>query len=134
METTAEQLQTTSTGELAEAEGTRTGAQYAPAVDIFETADGITVLADMPGVRSENLKIDLREGLLTLVGEVDEERTRGETAVFREYAPGSFYRQFRLAETVDQEHIDAKLVDGVLTLVLPKTKAALPRQITVKTA
>lgn len=134
MKNEREQLQTTESRELAETEGTRPGPQYAPSVDIFETEDAITVLADMPGVRSENLEIDLREGVLTLVGKSDEEPPEGETEVLREYAPGSFYRQFRLAEIVDQERIDAKLVDGVLTLVLPKIQAAVPRQITVKTA
>lgn len=132
MENTAE-LQSPDTRELTEVEGTRPGPRFAPAVDIFEGKESITVLADMPGVRTEDLKIDLREGTLTLQGEVGETDREGETEVLREFTSGTFFRQFQMAETVDQDRIDAKLVDGVLTLVLPKVSAAIPRQITVKT-
>ena len=135
MQDTEKQLQPAQTRELSElVEATRPGLRFAPNVDIFEGSESITVLADMPGVRPENLQVDLREGTLTLQGDVSDPQTEGETEVLREFAPGTFFRQFRLSETIDQERIDAKLIDGVLTLVLPKTRAAVPRQIAVKKA
>ena len=113
-------------------EQTRSGPVYTPAADIFENGDSITVLADMPGVKAEDLKIDLRESVLTLTGHVSTPEKSGESDVLREYQSGTFFRQFVLAETIDQSKIDARLTDGVLRLELPKVETARPRQITVK--
>jgi HSP20 family protein len=114
-------------------EQTRSGPVYSPAVDIFENDNAITVLADMPGVRAEDLKIDLRESVLTLTGRVSTADGQ-ETDVLREYQTGTFFRRFTLSETIDQTKIDAKLTDGVLRLELPKVEKARPRQITVRTS
>ena len=114
-------------------EHTRPGPVYLPAVDIFETDAAITVLADMPGVKPDQVEIDLRENVLTLTGRITPARPANETDVLREYESGTFVRQFTLAETVDQAKIDAKLADGVLRLELPKLERAKPRQITVRT-
>lgn len=114
-------------------EQTRPGPVYAPSVDIFENDDSITVLADMPGVKAQDLKIDLRENVLTLTGHVAASENSKETDVLREYQPGTFFRQFTLSETIDRAKIDAKLSEGVLRLELPKVEAARPRQITVRT-
>jgi HSP20 family molecular chaperone IbpA len=115
-------------------EQTRPGVVYSPSVDIFENDNAITVLADMPGVRADDLKIDLRESVLTLTGRVTAPDDAKESDVLREYQPGTFFRQFTLSETIDQARIDAKLTDGVLRLELPKVEKARPRQITVRTA
>ena len=85
-----------------------------------------------PGVKAKNLKIDLRENILTLTAVEDSPQAEKETDVFREYECGTFFRQFTLAETIDQAKIEAELHDGVLRLQLPKTEAARPRQIAVK--
>jgi HSP20 family protein len=111
----------------------RPGAVYAPSVDIFENDNSITVLADMPGVKAQDLKIDLRESVLTLTGRVTAPDNAKESDVLREYQTGTFFRQFTLSETIDQAKIDAKLTDGVLRLELPKVQKARPRQITVRT-
>ena len=113
-------------------EQTRPGPVYSPAVDIFENDDRISVLADMPGVRAKDLKIDLRENVLTLSGHVDTAEVPSEAHVLREYDTGTFFRQFTLSEVIDQGNIDAKLTDGVLRLELPKLERAKPRQITVR--
>jgi HSP20 family molecular chaperone IbpA len=115
-------------------EQTRPGPVYTPAVDIFENEDAITLLADMPGVKADDLKIDLRENTLTLTGRVSAPERANEIDVVREYRTGTFVRQFALAETIDQARIEAKLSDGVLRLELPKVEKAKPRQIAVKTA
>jgi HSP20 family molecular chaperone IbpA len=114
-------------------EQTRPGAVYAPSVDIFENDNSITILADMPGAKAQDLKIDLRESILTLTGRVTAPDTAKESDVLREYQSGTFFRQFTLSETIDQAKIDAKLTDGVLRLELPKVEKARPRQITVRT-
>jgi HSP20 family molecular chaperone IbpA len=114
-------------------EQTRPGSVYSPAVDIFENDKSITVLADLPGVKAQDLKIDLRESVLTLTGHVATTEADKESDVLREYKSGTFFRRFTLSETIDQSRIDAKLSDGVLRLELPKVEKAQPRQITVRT-
>jgi HSP20 family molecular chaperone IbpA len=118
----------------ASAEQTRPGPTFAPAVDIFETAKEITLMADMPGVTAKDLDIDLRENVLTLRGEVASPEGPNEVDVWREYQAGKYFREFSLSEVIDQAKIEAELKEGVLRLKLPKVEAATPRKITVKTA
>jgi len=115
------------------AEQTRAGAVLTPDVDIFETDREITLLADIPGVKPENLSIDLRDDVLTIAGETDSSRKEGLVDIIAEWESGKYYRQFTLSEMIDQAKIDAKLDDGVLRLTLPKVAKAAPRRITVKT-
>jgi len=116
------------------AEQTRPGLVFTPEVDIFETEREITLLADMPGVAAGDVNIDLREGVLTLSGDVKPWEGAGESDVLVEFEIGKYYRQFSLSEVIDQNKIVAKLEDGVLRLNLPKTEKALPRRITVNAA
>lgn len=115
-------------------EHTRPGPVYTPATDIFENDSSITVLADMPGVKAADLKIDLRESVLSLTGRVTAPESPSESEVQREYGAGTFFRQFTLSEVIDQAKIDAKLTDGVLRLELPKVEKARPRQIAIRSA
>jgi HSP20 family protein len=115
-------------------EQTRPGAVYSPTTDIFENDNSLTVLADMPGVKAQDLEIDLRENVLTLTGRVTMPESANESDILREYQSGTFFRQFTLSETIDQTKIDAKLTDGVLRLELPKVERAKPRQIAVRTS
>ena len=116
----------------APAEQTKPGPVFTPSVDIFETEKAITLLADMPGVKAEDLTVDLRDDTLTLTGEVNPAvKTPGEK-VYEEYETGRYYRQFSLSEVIAQEKIDAKLSDGVLRLTLPKVEKATPRRIEVQ--
>ena len=114
------------------AEHTRPGVVFTPAVDIFETEKELTLLADMPGVKAEDLNIDLRENVLTLDGEVKLPEPTNEEIVFQEYRIGKYSRQFNLTEIIDQSKIEAELKHGVLRLTLPKAEAAKPRTIKVK--
>ena len=114
------------------AEQTRPGLVFTPAVDIFETDNEITLLADMPGVQAGDLNIDLRENVLTLDSDVKKPEGSDEVDVIREYRTGKYYRQFTLSQVIDQTKIDAELKDGVLRLRLPKVEAATPRRIAVK--
>lgn len=112
----------------------RPGLVFTPSVDIFETDHEITLLADLPGVTTKSLSIDLRENTLTLTGEVEPFEEAGEEDIMIEYEIGKYYRQFTLSSVIDQNKIDAKLADGVLRLSLPKIEAATPRKIEVKAA
>jgi HSP20 family protein len=116
----------------APAEQTRPGPVFTPAVDIFETDQEITLLADMPGVRAGDLDIDLHDNVLSLDGNVKSPERADEVDVFREYRTGKYYRQFTLSQVIDQSKIKAELKDGVLRLRLPKVEAATPRKIAVK--
>ena len=109
------------------------GLVFTPAVDIFETEKDITLLADMPGVRTDDLTIDLRDNTLTLSADIAPVDNTGEEEILVEYETGRYFRQFTLGELINQENIDAKLNDGVLRLTLPKVEKATPKRITVKT-
>lgn len=101
-----------------------------PAVDIFETADGLTVLADVPGVTKDGLDINVDDKILTIRGSVA--RPRREGVISEEFGMMNYFRQFRLSDEVDQTKINASLDKGVLTLTLPKAEQARPRRIEVK--
>ena len=114
------------------AEQTKPGPVFTPNVDIFETEKAITLLVDMPGVKVNELNVDLRDDTLTLTGDVlPNVGTPGEK-VYMEYETGRYYRQFSLSELIVQEKIDAKLSDGVLRLTLPKVEKVTPRRIAVQ--
>jgi HSP20 family protein len=115
----------------APAEQTRPGLVFTPAVDIFETEYEITLLADMPGVAADDIAIDLRDGVLTVSGEVKPFEGQDETDVLIEFEIGKYYRQFALSEAINQGKIEAQFADGVLRLVLPKAEKAVPRKIAV---
>ena len=133
MERTGKELEPRTKQELTVAETTRPGRTFSPTVDIFESDDAITVLADMPGVRADGLSIDLHEDVLTIDGRVAEDlEGKGERVLVREYSTGSYRREFRLTNLIDRDRIDASLRDGVLRLTLPKAEAARPRRIEVR--
>ena len=115
-----------------EGEQTRPGPLFVPNVDIYESEDGMTLLADMPGVVKDGLTIDLKDNILTIRGNVPQPEDDGPNVIYREYETGDYYRQFTLSEKIAQEEITAALKDGVLTLFLPKSKPASPRRIEVK--
>lgn len=114
------------------AEQTTPGLVFTPAVDIFETEKAITLLADLPGAKADDLTIDLREDTLTLMVDIAPADKGSEVEILTEYETGRYYRQFTLSEIIDQEKIDAKLNNGVLRLRLPKVEKATPRKIVVK--
>jgi len=118
----------------APAEQTRPGVVFTPYVDIFENDKEITLLADMPGVASEDIAIDLNDNVLSISGEVKPFEEKDESEVLIEFEIGRYSRQFTLSEVIDQGKIEAKHHDGVLRLTLPKAEKAVPRQIAVNAA
>jgi len=119
---------------VSNAEETKPGPIFTPAVDIFETDKALILLADMPGVKANNLTIDLREGVLALSTQMDFPESHEEVSILREYQTGNYYRKFNLSDVIDQSKIEAELKNGVLRLTLPKVETAAPRKIEVKAA
>ncbi|MDR3038082.1 MAG: Hsp20/alpha crystallin family protein [Candidatus Adiutrix sp.] len=114
------------------AESTHDQAMFSPVVDIWETDEGLRLVADLPGVTPEDLSVDLSGGTLTISGRVPAPPA-GRKALLTEYEVGTFYRQFALSEGLDQSGITAALKDGVLELTLPRLAPTQPRKIEIKT-
>lgn len=129
---TEKELQLRGKQELTGKEQTRPGPVFVPSVDIFETDQEITLLADMPGVATDRVSIDLNEDQLTITGDVEAQGAETERVLLREYETGRFQRSFAVSDRIDQGKITASMSDGVLRLVLPKAEKAKPRRIEVK--
>lgn len=112
-------------------ESTRDVPVFVPAVDIYESENALTLLADMPGVPIDQIDIDLDSDQLTIRGTVPTQEEKGKV-IFKEFTYGDYYRQFSLSSDIDRAKIQASMKDGVLKLVLPKAEAAKPRKITVQ--
>ncbi len=113
-------------------EGTRTSDQFVPPrVDIYQTKDGLEVLADLPGIEKDAVNVRVEQGILTIEGKASESGNAN-NYIYREFEPVSYFRQFELSEEVDQDHIAADFRHGVLKLTLPRAAKAKPRQIEVK--
>ena len=108
-------------------------ADWVPAVDVFEDPDAIRIVAEVPGVSPEDVKISHENDVLTIRGSkarVPEKRT--ERVHRYERTHGAFARSFTLPATVDVNAIKATYANGVLTVTLPKVEQARPRQIEVQ--
>lgn len=101
-----------------------------PAVDIYEDKDGLVVVADVPGLKRDDLDISVEDNVLTIHGRMSSGEP--ENLLAREYALHDYFRQFTLGDRVDREKINASLEHGVLTLKLPHAEHAKPRRIAVK--
>lgn len=106
---------------------------WMPAVDIRETDDAIVVHAELPGIKKEDISVDVRDGILSISGERKYEKETNEENVHRiERSYGRFFRSFSLPQTVDVNRVDARMKDGVLEIRLPKTEHAKPKAIEIK--
>src|SRR3954453_18263891 len=112
-------------------ERTRGGTFFTPRVDIFETEQELTLLADVPGVRPEDVDLRYEQGELLLHARV-QPRHQQTNFLLNEYEVGDFYRTFAIHESIDSGKIAAECKNGVLTIHLPKAEAVRPRRITVK--
>jgi HSP20 family protein len=105
---------------------------WAPAVDIYETENELVVKADLPDVNPQDLDIRVENNILTIRGERKfEAKVHDDNYLRIERAYGSFSRSFSLANSVNSDAIKADYHDGVLTLSIPKTEEAKPKQIKV---
>jgi HSP20 family protein len=112
--------------------GAAMGAGVFPAVNITETKDNYFVRAELPGIKNDDLQLDIKERTLTIAGERKIEKESGEAKYHRrEREAGKFSRAIVLPGEVDSGNVDAKLVEGVLTVRIAKSEKAKPRQIAV---
>jgi len=112
-------------------EATKTDTYFAPHVDIFETETDVVVLADVPGVLPEGIDLSLEDNILTIQGHRETPQHLGRL-ILEEYETGHYLRRFTVAETIDQESIEASMTNGVLKVRLPKVGPAQPKKIEVK--
>jgi HSP20 family molecular chaperone IbpA len=124
-------IQKTESRSVGQPERTHTRPTAVPFCDIYETEDGLTILADLPGVDEKHMNVDLDKDVLTIKGEVSVQDHSGDELTYSDHRPADFQRSFRLSDGIDSEKIEASLKNGVLELYLPKVAAAKPRKIQV---
>jgi HSP20 family protein len=120
-------------GDYRNDEGSTITAAWYPACDVFEDKDAVKIVAELPGVRPEDVKISVENNLLTVRGEKKQQAEEKTERVHRyERSYGVFERSFALPSTIDAEKIQATYGHGVLTVTVPKAERARPREIAVK--
>jgi HSP20 family protein len=112
-------------------EGTTPARVFVPVTDIFETAEALTVVLEMPGVDRNNLEASVEDDVVTIEGRIDFSKYEGMQPVYTEYNVGHYARSFEISDKIDQSKISARMKDGVVTIVLPKAEQAKPRKIQV---
>jgi len=111
------------------------GENYLPALDVSETTDAFQVSVDLPGVKPDDVKVELHEGRLTVSGTRESlKEDNGKNYHRVERSSGSFVRSIALPNEVDMEQIDAHYEHGVLHISLPKSAKQQPKKIQIRTA
>ncbi len=103
-----------------------------PDVDVWENADGITLIADLPGVAKKDLKVRMDNDTLLIEGEMKLDMPEGMEAVYAEVRAPRYRRSFALSRELDGTRIDAAQKDGILTVTIPKAEDAKPQRIEVR--
>ena len=107
--------------------------RWRPDVDVYEHEGSYMLKADLPGMKKEDINIDVNDGVLTINGEKKlEEKTENDNYVRVERSYGSFSRSFTLTDNVDTENIQAAYKDGVLEITLAKKEEAKPKEINIE--
>jgi len=108
-------------------------ASWSPLSDIIETDDEYKVALDIPGVEKKDIKVSVSNSLLSISGERKEENEVIKSNYYKiEKAYGKYFRSFNLPENIDMQKIDAEFKNGTLTVHIPKSENAKPKQIEVK--
>jgi HSP20 family protein len=105
---------------------------WSPALDLYQNADNIVAVVELPGMRREEIEISLHDGMLTISGERKREASNDAKAERTERYIGKFRRSITLPTRVDANKVSASYRDGILTVTLPKAEEAKPKQIQVK--
>ena len=112
-------------------ESTRPGLVFRPDIDILENPEGYVIYADLPGVDQKSVDVRLDNGVLTLDAQLATFPEAGWSPLHEEYRFGSYHREFRISEDIDSSEVSARMHNGVLELVLPKSAERRPRAIPV---
>ena len=111
-----------------------TAGTHYPNVDVKEKEKEYVVEAEIPGLTEKDIDVQVENNLLTISSKKSEEKEEKKDGyIIKERRASSFCRSFTLPDHVDKEKIDAHYKNGLLTLILPKTKEAAPKEIEVKT-
>lgn len=119
------------TTQAGDVQGAESQALLLPPVDIFEDGDGITIVADMPGVSRDRLDLQVDGESLTVEGEARIDMPDGMQAVSADLRSTRYRRSFALSRELETGEIDASLKDGVLRVRIPKRAEVRPRKIEV---
>ena len=112
-------------------EPTRSRRTFRPPVDIYETENGLMLVADVPGATAEGMTVTLERRALSVHAGVEDDSPEGHSLVYQEYEVGDFECQFTLAGDFDADRIEASLTNGVLRLLVPKAAQAQARTIQI---
>ena len=104
---------------------------WSPALDLYQNADNVVAIVELPGMRKEGIEISLHDGTLTVSGERKSESVEGEKAERTERVTGKFRRSITLPARVETDKVNATYKDGILTVTLPKAEDAKPKQIQI---
>ncbi len=116
------------------------GSCYMPKVNIEETKDDVTLTFEIPGMEKDNIKVMVKDDILTVSGDrkvemsEDEKKTDGEYFIRREIRSGQFERSFTMPDTVNKESVNADYKNGLLIVKLQKKEEVKPKEIEVKIA
>ncbi|AXK39245.1 Hsp20/alpha crystallin family protein [Crenobacter cavernae] len=108
-------------------------AQQGMTIDIAENDESYTVLADIPGVKKEDITVEIAGNRITISAETKsgKEERKGDAIIQSERHYGSFFRSFILDKNVDDDKVAAKYTDGVLELTIPKKNGGQGKQISI---
>jgi HSP20 family protein len=104
---------------------------WTPALDLYQTNDDVVAVVELPGMRKEDIELQLHDGMLTISGERKAEAGNGDKAARSERFVGKFRRSISLPTRVDAGKVSATYKDGILTVTLPKAEEVKPKQIQV---
>ena len=113
-------------------EQTLQGRCFTPLTDIYETAESLVVVMEIPGVHKSDLIVNLEKDQLSVDARISVEPYSNLKPVYTEYNVGHFSRSFRLSNQIDKDNIRAAVADGVLTLNLPKSQETAARTISIE--
>ena len=107
--------------------------RWTPAVDVRESDKSLAIDVELPGIKPENVEVNVENGVLSITGEKHSERSNEEKGRYHmvERSYGSFFRSFQLPAGVDESQINASFHDGVLTVDIPKAALPQPRKIQI---
>lgn len=105
---------------------------FRPNADIYETADGVTLELELPGVAPEDVDVTLEQQVLTIRGKRRREPREGLELAYAEFGEGDFERVFSVSRDIDPDGLSARFSQGLLTLKLPRSGPAGPRKIKVQ--
>lgn len=119
-------------GSFERAPAQRSFSKWHPAVDVLEGPDAYLVRAELPGMKREDIKVEVKDGALILSGETKTEKpAEGVEYLHVERAAAKFWRSFSLPENANQDGIEASYKDGILEIRVAKREEAKPRQIQI---